>query len=107
VSALMPRLPCTISLIRRGGTEPITLAMRYFESPSAQGTRPQGSRRDEWGEVRHRSFLLVIVDQFDVAGAAGAPREADAPLIIDADAVLAVRLPASFSSRLPAVLGGR
>jgi len=33
--------------------------------------------------------FLVIVDDFDIAGAAGAPGEADAPLVVDADAVLA------------------
>jgi hypothetical protein len=32
VSALIPRLPCTISLIRRGGTS-IALAIRYCEIP--------------------------------------------------------------------------
>jgi hypothetical protein len=30
----------------------------------------------------------VVVDQFDVPGTAGTPREADAPLVVDADAVL-------------------
>ena len=34
-------------------------------------------------------ILLVVVDEFDVGGAAGAPCEADAPLVVDADAVLA------------------
>ena len=31
----------------------------------------------------------MIIDQLDVAGAAGTPREADAPLVVDAHAVLA------------------
>ena len=31
----------------------------------------------------------MVVDEFDVASAAGAPGEADAPLVVDADAVLA------------------
>jgi hypothetical protein len=31
----------------------------------------------------------VIVDELDVAGAAGTPGEADAPLVVDADALLA------------------
>jgi len=31
----------------------------------------------------------VVVDQFDVPGAGGAPGEADPPLVVDADAVLA------------------
>ena len=32
MSALIPLLPCTISLMRRAGT-PITLAIRYCEMP--------------------------------------------------------------------------
>ena len=34
-------------------------------------------------------MLLVVVDDLDVEGIGGAPDEADAPLIVDADAVLA------------------
>src|SRR5271154_100244 len=89
VSALMPRLPCTISLIRRGGTS-IALAIRYCEMPS--GSRNSALRISP-GWVAAKSAIglsfLAIVDEFDVAGAAGTPGEADAPLVVDADAVLA------------------
>src|SRR5271166_4561706 len=89
VSALTPRLPCTISLIRRGETS-IVLAIRYCEMPS--GSRNSVFRISP-GWVGAKSVIgfsfLVVVDQFDVAGAAGTPGEADAPLVVDADAVLA------------------
>src|ERR1700733_12629306 len=88
VSALIPRLPCTISLIRRGGTS-IALAIRYCEIPI--GSR-NSVKRISPGGVAAKSAIglsfLVIIDQLDVAGAAGTPGEADAPLVVDADAVL-------------------
>ncbi len=40
------------------------------------------------GEFRHDGHLLVVVDDLDVERVGGAPDEADAPLIVDADAVL-------------------
>src|SRR6516225_4888278 len=89
VSALMPRLPCTISLIRRGGTS-IALAIRYWEM--ASGSRDSVLRMSPgWGGAKSAMGLsfLVIVHEFDVVAAAGTPREADAPLVVDADAVLA------------------
>src|SRR5271163_68117 len=96
VSALMPRLPCTISLIRRGGTS-IVLAIRYCEI--ASGSRNSVLRISPgWVGAKSAiglSFLvvvdefLVVVDEFDVAGAAATPCEADAPLVVDANAVLA------------------
>src|SRR5271167_4589590 len=89
VSALMPRLPCTISLMRRGGTS-ITLAIRYCEIPI--GSRNSVNRISP-GWVGAKSAigfsLLVIVDELHVPGAAGAPGEADPPLVVDPDAVLA------------------
>src|SRR3974390_3047384 len=89
VSALMPRLPGTISLMRRGGTS-IALAIRYCEMPS--GSRNSVLRISP-GWVGAKSAMgfssLVIVDDLDVAGAAGTPRETDAPLVVDADAVFA------------------
>ena len=39
---------------------------------------------------------LVVVDEDDVSGAAGTPGEADAPLVVDADAVLASAVAAKF-----------
>ena len=40
-------------------------------------------------ELCHGGHLRVVVDDLDVEGIGGAPDEADAPLIVDADAVLA------------------
>src|SRR5271168_4430607 len=89
VSALMARLVCTISLIRRGGTS-IALASRYCEMPI--GSR-NSLLRISPGWVGAKSAMglsfLVIVDEFDIPGAAAGPGEADAPLVVDADAVLA------------------
>src|ERR1700739_311284 len=89
VSAVIPRLPCTISLMRRGGTS-LRWAIRYCETPI--GSR-NSVKRISPGWVGAKSAIgfsfLVIVDQFDVAGAAGTPGEADAPPVVDADAVLA------------------
>src|SRR5258708_8432554 len=89
VSALIPRLACTISLMRRGGTS-IALAIRYCEIPI--GSR-NSVRRISPGWVGAKSAIgfsfLVVGDEFDVAGSGGAPGEADAPLVVDADAVLA------------------
>src|SRR6201998_4962675 len=100
VSAVIPRLPCTISLMRRGGTS-IALAIRSCEIPI--GSR-NSVKRISPGWVGAKSAIgfsfLVIVDQFDVAGAAGTPGEADAPLVVDADAVLAC---APAGQLLPAV----
>jgi len=40
-------------------------------------------------ELCHGGHLRVVVDDLDVEGIGGAPDKADAPLIVDADAVLA------------------
>src|ERR1700741_4299984 len=89
VSAVIPRLPCTISLMRRGGTS-ITLAIRYCEIPI--GSR-NSVRRISPGWVGAKSAIgfssLVVVAQLDVSGAGGAPGETDAQLVVDTDAVLA------------------
>ena len=39
-------------------------------------------------KLRHGGHLLVVVDDLDVERIGGAPDEADAPLVVDADAVL-------------------
>ena len=39
-------------------------------------------------ELCHGGHLRVVVDDLDVEGICGAPDEADAPLIVDADGVL-------------------
>src|SRR6476659_8538216 len=40
-------------------------------------------------EVGHWYLPSVVVDEFDIGGTARAPGEADSPLVVDADAVLA------------------
>src|SRR6478609_9481390 len=89
VSALMPRFPWTISLMRRGGTS-IAFAIRYCEIPI--GSRNSVNRISP-GWVGAKSAIgfscLVVVNKLDVAGTAGTPGEADPPLVVDADAVLA------------------
>ena len=52
-------------------------------------------------EVGNRLFLLVVIDKLDSSGDGGAAGEADAPLVIHADAVLAGAAAARFSGRLP------
>src|SRR6478609_5368651 len=88
VSAVIARLPRTISLIRRGGTS-IALAIRYCVIPI--GSRNSVMRISP-GWVGSKSAMglsfLVVVNEFDVRGAASAPREADAPLVVYANAVL-------------------
>ena len=44
------------------------------------------------GKLCHGGHLRVVVDDLDVEGIGGAPDEADAPLIVDADAVLAATI---------------
>ena len=39
-------------------------------------------------ELQHGGHLLVVIDDLDVERVGGAPDEADAPLVVDADAVL-------------------
>ena len=46
-------------------------------------------------------LLLVVVDDFDVVGAGWGPDEADAPLLVVADAVLPDAVPLEASSRFP------
>jgi len=41
-----------------------------------------------WWKIGHCSDLSIIVDDLDVVGVAATPTEADAPLVIDSDAVL-------------------
>ena len=104
VSAVMPRLPCTISLIRRGGT-PIATATRCWVIPSGS---MYSSRRISpgWigsivGAVISSPLLSVVVHDLDIFWARCRPAEADSPLVVDADAVGVRSVALSFSSRLP------
>lgn len=53
-------------------------------------------------ELCHSGHLRVVVDDLDVEGIGGAPDEADAPLIVDPDAVLASTI---ALERLEAIAG--
>lgn len=53
-------------------------------------------------ELCHGGHLRVVVDDLDVEGIGGTPDEADAPLIVDADAVLASTI---ALERLEAIAG--
>ncbi|KLL95315.1 hypothetical protein NJ76_27900 [Rhodococcus sp. IITR03] len=66
VSAVIERFPCTISLIRRGGT-PMVVARRFWVMPS--GSR-KSSRRISPGWMGLRSAVMVAIPcRFCVAGA--------------------------------------
>src|SRR5207253_2386229 len=90
VSAVIARLPLTISLMRFGGTS--------RSRASALMLRPSGfmnsSRRISPGGIGSRCLVpmsvSVIVDDFDIRCVGILPPKADAPLIVDADTVLAV-----------------
>src|SRR6202008_2419727 len=82
VSAVIDRLPSTISLIRRGGT-PIARARPFCVRPI--GSMNSSSRTSPGVGL---GICLVVVDDFDTVGTSCCPDEADAPLPIDADAVL-------------------
>src|SRR6478735_2572276 len=96
VSAVIARLPCTISLMRRAGTS-IALAIRYCVMPI--GSRNSVMRISP-GWVGAKSAMsvsfLVVVNEFDIRGTAGAPREAEAPLVVHAHAVLAGAIAGQF-----------
>src|SRR3989344_4537723 len=93
--------PFTIRLMRRGGTL-VSLASRYSVMPSgfkksSASTSPGwiGGMSRRWVALVLRVFIRVtlcsvIVHDLHVIGVAVAPREAYPPLIVDADAVLAL-----------------
>src|SRR5579885_340599 len=88
VSGVIARLPLTISLMRICGT-PIALASAYWERP--RGFR-KSSRSTSPGCAGGKSAIVqissMVVDDFDVVGVALAPAKANAPLIVDMDAML-------------------
>ena len=87
VSAVMERRRLMIALMRIGGA-PIVLASRYWLMPSSS----MNSARCSPGWMGSGVFivlpLLVVVDDFDLHGSLVGPDEADAPLVVYADAVL-------------------
>jgi len=106
---VIERLPCTISLTRRGGTL-MSRARRYWESPiswrkSSNRTSPGWigvSLSEARAAVAMFSFS-VIIDDLDVVRIAVEPAEADPPLVIHPDAVLPTAI--AFQS-LQMVAGG-
>src|SRR3989338_7680705 len=83
----MPRLPSTISLMRRGGT-PIEFASLVWLISIG---RRNSSRSISPGCMFCNlpiSFSLAVVDYLDHIRAVARPHKTDAPLIVDADAVL-------------------
>jgi hypothetical protein len=90
VSAVIDRLPSTSSLIRRSGT-PIARARPFCVRPI--GSMNSSSRTSPGVGL---GIWLVAVDDFDTVGTFCRPDEADAPLPIDADAMLPC--PAAFLS---------
>src|SRR5690606_26762915 len=80
----MPRLPCTISLIRRGGT-PIDTASLFcvISKPSMKS-----SIRISPGWIGSIRSASVIVDEFDILRTSISPDEADPLLGIHPDTVL-------------------
>lgn len=87
VSTVTARLASTISLMRLGGTLRL-FARRYCDSP--RGLR-KSSRRTSPGGTGGRFFGLrasVVVDDLDVVRVAFTPSEAEAPSIVETDAVV-------------------
>src|SRR5882762_6136384 len=89
--------------MRRAGTS-IALAIRYCVipigsrnsvmriSPGWVGAKSAMGRLLSSGSQR----FLVVVNEFDIRGTAGAPREAEAPLVVHAHAVLASAITSQF-----------
>src|SRR5699024_8720103 len=82
VSAAIPRLPCTISLIRRGGT-PIETASLFWVMPNPS---MKSSMRTSPGWIG--SILSMTVNDLHLLWSCVGPHEADPPLVVDPDAVL-------------------
>ena len=66
MSALMARVPRTISLMRRGGTL-VSLASRYWLRPKGSRIPRAVFRQGESGEICGQAFgLLVVIDDLNV-----------------------------------------
>src|SRR5579883_3398658 len=90
VSAVTARRPWMISLMRRGGT-PMTRANAFCVMPI--GFMNSSARISPgWGLCSSPAFagrLAVVVDDFDISWSSGGPDEANPPLIVDSNTVLA------------------
>src|SRR5699024_1455655 len=82
VSAVIPRLPCTISLIRRGGT--------WIDTASLFCVIPKPSMKSSMSTSPGwiGSILSVVVNDLHLLWSGVGPHEADPPLVVDPDAVL-------------------
>src|SRR5215210_6489022 len=85
----MRRLPCTISLIRRGGT-PMATATLCWVIPSGV-MKSSISTSPGWigGTLLISSTSSVVVHDLDALRPSVGPGKADPPLVVDTDAVLA------------------
>src|SRR5260364_294797 len=88
----MPRLPCTISLMRRGGTL-IALASAYWLIPRGLRTLPKEFHPDE--QVLICAYLAPkkVINDLNVEGISIFPAETHLPLSINTDAVLPDSIP--------------
>jgi len=90
-------LPCTISLIRRGGT-PIDTASLCWVIPKPS---MKSSKRISPGWIGSIESRSVVVDEFDMFGTSVSPNKANAPLRVHADAVLAATIPNELFQAIP------
>src|SRR6266404_1905214 len=87
VSPVMPRRSAMIACTRVTGT-PMSLASRYAVRPSGF---MNSSRNCSPGWIGGRSRMFsppVVVDDFDALSTSISPNEAEAPLIVDPNAIL-------------------
>src|SRR5699024_4646695 len=82
VSAVIPRLPCTISLIRRGGT--------WIDTASLFCVIPKPSMKSSMSTSPGwiGGIFSVVVNDLHLLWSGVGPHEADPPLVVDSDAVL-------------------
>src|SRR5580658_8882236 len=87
VSAVTARFPSTISLMRRGGTAS-ALASAVWLIPI--GRRKSSISTSPGVGLCGSSTASMVVADFDILGAFVGPAEADPPLLVDPDRVLAL-----------------
>src|SRR5690606_5217963 len=92
-----PRLPCTISLIRRGGT-PTDTASLFCVIPKPS---MKSSIRISPGWIGSIRSASVIVDEFDIFRTSISPDETDPPLRIHPDAVLTATVTGQLLQPVP------
>ena len=87
VSALTPRVPCTISLMRRRHRQalgrPVLRQLQWHEKLLEKNLAGMDRRQ---ALASCHSTLLVIIDHLDVMGVAILPGETQSPLVVDANA---------------------